>query len=146
MVALHKILGTKTLLFKMSIENNNVCRNCELAEETIEHLFFYCVKVKKFLSELYSCIRALNWGGPIEEVPFIYKGNHTVVCKFGRANMAETKCLFQSPHQHFMHVVWQLHWKYVFGVFLFIKVNRLWCVHHLEGQIWHSETSNALSF
>ena len=49
---LHKILGTKSLLFKMSIEDNNICRNCGRAEETIEHLFFYCIKVKEFSSEL----------------------------------------------------------------------------------------------
>ena len=57
----------------MSIEDNNVCRNCGLAEETIEHLFFYCVKVKKFMSELYSCIRALTgitYQFKVEEVQF----------------------------------------------------------------------------
>ena len=57
----------------MSIEDNNVCRNCGLAEETIEHLFFYCVKVNKFLSELYSCIRALTgitYQFRVEEVLF----------------------------------------------------------------------------
>ena len=79
---LHKILGTRSLLFKMSIEDNNVCRNCGLADETIEHLFFYCVTVNKFLSELYNCIRALTgitYQFRVEEVRFEYIITYTKI-------------------------------------------------------------------
>ena len=57
---LHKILGTKSLLFKMSIAETNNCRNCGLAEETIEHLFFYCEKANEFLSNVYTLISTLT--------------------------------------------------------------------------------------
>ena len=70
---LNKIFGTKSLLFKMSIEDNNVCRNCGCVEETTEHLFFYCKNVTGFLSELYSCIKAMagiNCQFRIDEVLF----------------------------------------------------------------------------
>ena len=57
---LHRILGTKSLLYKMSKSDSNLCCNCALVEETIEHLFYYCSKVKNLLSELYSRLRPLT--------------------------------------------------------------------------------------
>ena len=48
---IYRILGTRSLLFKMSITDTNLCRNCMLAEETIEHLFFECCKVRDLLTK-----------------------------------------------------------------------------------------------
>ena len=57
---IHKILGTKSLLYKMSKTESHLCRNCGLAEETIEHLFFYCIKVQQFLTNFYRWIYSLT--------------------------------------------------------------------------------------
>ena len=57
---IHKILGTRSLFFKMSKTETNLCRNCGLSEETIEHLFFHCVKVKEFLFNLDRSIESLT--------------------------------------------------------------------------------------
>ena len=77
---LNKILGTKSLLFKMSIADTNNCRNCGLAEETIEHLFFYCEKTNEFLSNVYTPISTLTGVAchfRVEEVLFgIVKRNY----------------------------------------------------------------------
>ena len=56
---IHKILGTRSLLFKMSKAETNLCRNCGLSEETIEHLFFHCAKVKEFL------LNVNRWAEPL---------------------------------------------------------------------------------
>ena len=57
---IHKILGTRSLLFKMSKTETNLCRNCGLSEETIEHLFFHCAKVKEFLLNVDRWIEPLT--------------------------------------------------------------------------------------
>ena len=57
---LHKILGTKNMLFKMSITETNLCRNCGLVEETIEHIFFRCVKVQEFLPKIYTLLESVT--------------------------------------------------------------------------------------
>ena len=44
----------------MSKTETNLCRNCGLSEETIEHLFFHCVKVKEFRSDLDRWIESLT--------------------------------------------------------------------------------------
>ena len=44
-----------------------------------------------------------------------------------------------------MHILYQIYSKYI-EFHLLINVVRLWCVHRLEGQKWHSESSNKMSF
>ena len=38
----HRILGTKSLMFKMRIAANNLCTFCNNEVENIMHLFWYC--------------------------------------------------------------------------------------------------------
>ena len=45
---LHRIIGTKSLLYKMGKAPNMSCEFCDMYIETIEHLFFHCMKVKNF--------------------------------------------------------------------------------------------------
>ena len=44
----------------MSETETNLCRNWGLSEETIEHLFSHCVKVKEFLPKIYRWIESLT--------------------------------------------------------------------------------------
>ena len=37
-----RIIGTRSLLFKMKIHNSNLCRLCNSGQETIIHLFYHC--------------------------------------------------------------------------------------------------------
>jgi hypothetical protein len=45
----HKILVTKTFLFKINKSENDVCSYCNIAPETIYHIFCECSKVKAFI-------------------------------------------------------------------------------------------------
>ena len=45
----HRILGTNSLLFKMKITDNPLCSFCNLSEETLEHLFYKCPKIKNII-------------------------------------------------------------------------------------------------
>ena len=44
----------------MSKAETNLCRNCGLSEETIEHLFFHCAKVKEFLLNINRLAKPLT--------------------------------------------------------------------------------------
>ena len=54
---IYRILGTRSLLFKMSITDTSLCRNCMQTEETIEHLFFECWKVKDLLTKFENWLK-----------------------------------------------------------------------------------------
>lgn len=45
---LHRIVGTNKLLYKMGKRTSPNCDNCSMYPETIEHLFYECINVKKF--------------------------------------------------------------------------------------------------
>ena len=49
---LHRIIGTKYLLYKMRKVPNMTCEFCNMYIESIEHLFFYCYVVKNFWFEI----------------------------------------------------------------------------------------------
>ena len=50
------ILGTRSLLYKLSINNNPHCTFCNEYEETISHLFYECKLVKTLWQTLYNWI------------------------------------------------------------------------------------------
>ena len=58
---IHKILGTNSLLFKISISTSNLCRACNEFEETDDHLFFTCRISATLIDEL--CILIHNITG-----------------------------------------------------------------------------------
>ena len=41
---IHRFLPTNTLLYKYKIVNSKSCTFCDIYEETLEHLFFHCLK------------------------------------------------------------------------------------------------------
>lgn len=45
---LYRFVATNRLLFKMGKVASTVCTFCELEQETIEHLFYECLKIKEF--------------------------------------------------------------------------------------------------
>jgi hypothetical protein len=49
---IHRILGTNDLLFKFGIKSSPECFFCKSGVETIEHLFYECRIVKRFLKQL----------------------------------------------------------------------------------------------
>ena len=51
---LYRYIGTNKLLYKMGKVASNRCTFCELQIESIEHLFFECLPVKDFWSNLMS--------------------------------------------------------------------------------------------
>ena len=53
---INNILGTRSLLNKMSIDNNPTCSFCGEYEETIPHLFFQCKLVHLLWQTLYNWI------------------------------------------------------------------------------------------
>jgi len=55
---LHRILGTKSLLYKMKINENNTCRLCKRDEESILHLFVECAKTSKLWHEIKYWVNA----------------------------------------------------------------------------------------
>ena len=40
----HRILPTKSILYKINITADNICPLCDNEPETVEHLFIYCIK------------------------------------------------------------------------------------------------------
>ena len=53
---INNILGTKSLLYKMNITNNQLCSFCGDHEETIPHLFYECSLVYLLWQTLYNWI------------------------------------------------------------------------------------------
>ena len=53
---INNILGTRSLLFKMSISDNHLCSFCGEYEETITHLFYECKLVNLLWKTLYDWI------------------------------------------------------------------------------------------
>ena len=51
----HRILGTSTFLCKIKLTYGSMCTFCSIVDETIEHLFWECEYVNKFLKE------AITW-------------------------------------------------------------------------------------
>ncbi len=46
----HRILGTKSLLYKMKIVNDNLCSFCNKHEETLTHLFWECEHTQSIIN------------------------------------------------------------------------------------------------
>ena len=46
---IHRVLGTKDLLCKMSLEDANICRICQCETESLMHLFLHCSHVVNYL-------------------------------------------------------------------------------------------------
>jgi hypothetical protein len=46
----HRILGTKSLLYKMKIVNDNLCSFCKKHEETLTHLFWECEHIQPIIN------------------------------------------------------------------------------------------------
>ena len=47
-----RIFATNKLLFVMKLKDSNKCTFCQRETETLAHLFWYCSKVQRFVSEL----------------------------------------------------------------------------------------------
>ena len=56
----HRILATKSLLYKMKLSTDNYCTFCNSNEETIEHLFWHCCNVKPLLEHIISKIKEID--------------------------------------------------------------------------------------
>ena len=54
---LHRVIPTKTLLFKIHIKYTNLCSFCNVEDETVEHLFFNCPLIFPFLVAFYVCTK-----------------------------------------------------------------------------------------
>ena len=57
---LHRILGTKHLMHKMKIFNNDTCRLCQKEPETLLHIFSKCTITTKFWHSIIDWIRKLT--------------------------------------------------------------------------------------
>ena len=55
---IHRILGTRSLLYKMKIADSDLCRLCKSSVETIHHLFVVCPKVSDFWKTLQSRLQS----------------------------------------------------------------------------------------
>ena len=56
----HRILGTKSLLFKMNIVHDNLCSFCNENEETILHIFWDCIFTKRIVNYVVEFLRSHN--------------------------------------------------------------------------------------
>ena len=54
---LHRVIPTKTLLFKIHIKYTKLCSFCNVEDEAVEHLFFNCPLIFPFLMAFYDCIK-----------------------------------------------------------------------------------------
>ena len=81
----------------MSLTDTNLCRNCGLAEETIEHLFFYCEKVTEFLSKIQT------WIGVSSDITFNFKLEEVLLGKVERID-----------HSHSINILLLLLKHYIF--------------------------------
>ena len=57
---IHRILPTNSLLFKMNLTENKLCSFCNTCEETLQHLFFECPKIKPLMKRISEIIRNLD--------------------------------------------------------------------------------------
>ena len=78
---IHRILGTKDILCKMSIEDSNTCRICQCEPETLMHLFVYCTHIVNLWKSLelwiYSCTNKRITFSPKEIIiGYLYKDNN----------------------------------------------------------------------
>ena len=58
---IHRILGTKQLLFKCKIKNDPRCSFCNTSAETIEHLFYYCRHSKNIWVQLENWFNTVDF-------------------------------------------------------------------------------------
>ena len=56
----HRILGTKSLLFKMNIVHDNLCSFCKENEETLLHIFWDCIFTKRIVNYVVDFLRSHN--------------------------------------------------------------------------------------
>ena len=56
----HRILGTKSLLYKMNILQDNLCTFCKENEETIKHLFWDCCFTQRIVNYVVEFLCAHN--------------------------------------------------------------------------------------
>ena len=68
---LHRIIGTKSLLFHMNIVTDNLCTFCKEEEETIIHLFWSCTFIQNLLQEVKNVLRNNGISLDIREEDFI---------------------------------------------------------------------------
>lgn len=68
----HKILATNTFLYKIKLTNNPKCTFCSQVDETIEHLFWECEYVNKFLMDVISWIGQQNLNVTLNEKSFLF--------------------------------------------------------------------------
>ena len=54
---IHRILGTRSLLHKMSIETDNKCHFCNVSSETLINLFYSCPKVKLLWQQVENWVK-----------------------------------------------------------------------------------------
>ena len=54
---LHRVIPTKTLLFKIHIKCTKLCSFCNVEDETVEHLFFNCPLIFSFMVAFYDCTK-----------------------------------------------------------------------------------------
>ncbi len=55
---LYRILGVKTYLCKLNIDNSDTCRLCSLEPETLVHLFAQCTKSRAFFENIKNWIQS----------------------------------------------------------------------------------------
>ena len=77
---IHRILGTKDVLYRMSIEDSNTCRVCQCESETLMHLFVYCTHIVNLWKSLelwiYSCTNKRITFSPKEIIiGYLYNDN-----------------------------------------------------------------------
>lgn len=68
----HKILATNTFLYKIKLTNNPKCTFCSQVDETIEHIFWECEYVNKFLMDVISWMGQQNLNVALNEKSFLF--------------------------------------------------------------------------
>jgi len=57
---IHRILGTKSLLYKMKIVDDNICTFCNNHEETLTHLFWSCEHIQTIVQYVTNVLNINN--------------------------------------------------------------------------------------
>ena len=57
---LYRLISTNKLLYKFNLCNSNLCDFCRSNIETVDHLFWECIVVQRFWSELHSFLLSIN--------------------------------------------------------------------------------------
>ncbi|XP_021356585.1 uncharacterized protein LOC110452408 [Mizuhopecten yessoensis] len=57
---LHRILTTNSFLYQINVKDEDLCTFCRDAPESIEHLFFNCVKINNIWNDLMAWVNDLN--------------------------------------------------------------------------------------